>query len=94
MTDMSQLPDDVDSLKQLVLERDATLVTIKRALHEAQLCLDQLALLVNKSRQLQLAAEERARVATFTAIGSTGPKSAPVFAESVCTCARFKSGWG
>src|SRR5215475_15811795 len=50
MPDMNELPDDADSLKQLVLERDATLEAMSLALHEAQLRFDQLALLLRKSR--------------------------------------------
>lgn len=91
MTDMNQLPDDVDSLKQLVLEHDATLAAMSLALHEAKLRFDQLALLLNKSRQMQLPAEGRARVATFVPVGSTRLKGVPNFAESVCTCPQCAS---
>jgi hypothetical protein len=49
MTDTNELPNDLASLKQLVAERNATLEAMHLALHEAQLHLDQLALLLRKS---------------------------------------------
>jgi hypothetical protein len=91
MSDMNQLPDDVGSLKQLVLERDAALAAISLALHEAQLRFDQLALLLKESRQMQLPAEARARVATFAMARSTRLKSVPNFSESDCTCPQCTS---
>ena len=92
MSDMNQLPDDVGSLKQLVLERDAALAAISVALHEAQLRFDQLALLLKESRQMKLPAEVRARGATFALAASTRLKSMPNFAESDCTCPQCTSG--
>jgi hypothetical protein len=91
MTDTNQLPDDVDSLKRLLLERDATLAAISLALHEAQLRFDQLALLLKQSRQMQLPAEARARVATFAQARSARLKGMPNFAESDCTCPQCTS---
>ena len=92
MTDVNQLPDDVGSLKQLVLERDAALAAISLVLREAQLRFDQLALLLKGSRQMQLPAEARTRGATFALAGSTRLKSMPNFAESDCTCPQCMSG--
>jgi len=60
MTDTNQLPDDVCSLKQLLLQRDATLKAVRAAMRGAQLHLDQLALLLEQSPQVQLPAEARA----------------------------------
>jgi len=92
MTDVNQLPDEVDSLKQLVLERDATLAALSLALHEARLRFDQLALLLNKLRQMQQPpAEGRSRGATFAQVGSTRLESMPNFAESLCTCQQCTS---
>ena len=91
MTDMNQLPGDVDSLKQLLLDRDAELAAMSLALREAQLRFDQLALLLKKSRQMQLPAEARARVATFAYVKSMQLKNMPNFAESDCTCPQCSS---
>ena len=91
MTDVNQLPDDVDSLKRLVLERDATLAALSLALHEARLRFDQLALLLNKLRQMQPPAEGRARGATFALAGGARLETMPNFAESLCTCQQCTS---
>jgi hypothetical protein len=91
MTDMNKLPDDVNSLKQLVLERDATLAAMSLALHEVRLRFDQLALLLKKSRQMELPAEACARVATFAHARSTRLKHVPNFAGSDCTCPQCTS---
>ena len=86
MTDMNQLPNDVDSLAQLVLERDATLEAMSLALHEIQLRVDQLALLIEKSRQMQPPGAARTRAATFISGRSMRLSNMPNFAESNCSC--------
>ena len=91
MTDVNQLPDDVDSLKQLVLQRDAALAAISLELHATQLRFDQLALLLKESRQMQLPAEAGARGPAFALARSTRLKSMPNFAESDCTCPQCTS---
>jgi hypothetical protein len=45
MTNLHELPNDIESLKQLVIERNATLEAMGRALHEVQLHLDHMVLL-------------------------------------------------
>jgi hypothetical protein len=86
MTDRNELPNDVDSLKELVLERDTTLEAMSLALHEVQLRFDQLALLLKKSHQMQLPAAARARAATFTNTRRMWLNAMPNFAESNCNC--------
>jgi hypothetical protein len=63
MTDTNELPDDLASLKQLVAERDATLEAMHLALRQAQLHIDQLALLLRKSGGTRLVTAARG---TFT----------------------------
>ena len=91
MTDMNELPNDVDSLKQLVLERDTTLGAMNVALHEIQLRFDQLILLLKKSHQMQLPARARARAATFANARSMRLNVKPNFAESGCGCPQCTS---
>jgi len=91
MTDMNELPNDVDSLKQLVLERDAKLEAMSLALDEVQLRFDQLALLLRRSHQMQLPAAARARAAAFAPARSPRLKSIPNFAESECSCPQCTS---
>jgi hypothetical protein len=86
MIDMNEMPNDVDSLAQRVLERDATLEAMSLALHEIQLRFDQLALLIEKSRQMQTPAAARTRAATFTHVRSMRLSNLPNFAESNCSC--------
>ena len=91
MTDMNELPNDVDSLKELVLERDTTLEAMSLALREVQLRFDQLALLLKKAHQMQLPAGARTRSATFVNVKSMRLNSKPNFAESGCSCSQCMS---
>ena len=86
MTDRNELPNDVDSLKELVLERDTTLEAMNLALHEVQLRFDQLALLLKKSHQMQLPVAVRARATTFANRKRMWLNGMPNFAESDCSC--------
>jgi hypothetical protein len=91
MTDTNQLPDDVCSLKQLLLQRDATLKAVRAAMRGAQLHLDQLALLLEQSPQVQLPTEARARVAMASVASGARRETAPNFAGSDCTCLECMS---
>jgi len=86
MINSNELPNDVESLKQLVIERNATLEAMGRALHEVQLHLDNLGLLLKKSRGIQLLAGTRADIAPFAHPKSTRLKNVANFAESGCNC--------
>jgi hypothetical protein len=86
MTNLNELPNDVESLKQLVVERNATLEAMGRALHEVQLHLDHLALLLKKSRGIQLPSGARAVIAPFAHPKSMRLKNMANFAEGDCNC--------
>jgi hypothetical protein len=79
MTDTNRLPDDLDSLKRLVLQRDAKLADLSLELHEAQRRLEQLTRLLKQPRQLDFPAAEGARV-MFPPERDARVKSTPNFA--------------
>jgi hypothetical protein len=86
MTDLKNLPDDVDRLKQLVFERDSALAAVSARLLEAQVRLEQLQLLFEQSGRMKHPAAVHTRVAASTGAGNMHLKSMPNFAGWECGC--------